>query len=113
MTNEGILKRLEDFLRHQDDAIRSADLLALTQLVPEGEQMLVALSDGLNPTRLAALRRTAAQNARRLDYVLKGVRSARRRIESIASAGQRLQTYDGAGRAATITGPLNTVERRG
>lgn len=75
---------------------RLADLLPA---LSEAEKTIALLGMG----DLAALRRTAAQNAACLDAAISGIKSARRRLAEIAKAEKGLTTYDREGAKATLS----------
>lgn len=109
------IDRLHRHLDLQDAAAARGDLIALAKLSGAIAPLLEALDAGprQTPEALTALRARAARSARRLEAVLQGVRSARRRMIAAQQARDWLESYDSKGQAHRLALRLpNTVEHR-
>ncbi len=110
-----LIASLDTLLRAEAQAIRQGDFGAFAALT-ERKSDLVGRLMGL-PRRDAApalgrLKARAEANQTLLSAALQGVKAARARVEAIRRVGTRLDTYDSAGRAQSVTFGGGAVERR-
>lgn len=97
---------LDALLAELGEAARSADFARLNAISAMLETVPI-------PTDRAVLLRSArlsGENRVLLDAAAKGLRAAHRRLNEV-SDGQRLQTYDGAGRKNDHTAPAGLSAR--
>ncbi|WP_126978919.1 hypothetical protein [Frigidibacter oleivorans] len=105
MTELETIERLRALIEMEEGALAARDLRRLAALAPEAEAVLAQIDRALpaaDPASLRTLRARAESNRRRLGAVLKGLRGALRRVQSIRRAGDSLQAYDAFGRPAEI-----------
>ncbi|KEO54239.1 hypothetical protein TP2_04770 [Thioclava pacifica DSM 10166] len=100
-----------NILRVEREAIRAADLGALTGLADQKQRALARLE---NPSseQLLALRQMATENERLLAAALQGVRAAQTRLKTIMIAARGFDSYDASGRRAPIRRDGSAFERR-
>ena len=106
-------ERLIALLKAERQALRRGRLEEVGAMAAE-KAMLVERVERNRP-RPQTVRRIgvlASESLRQLDAALRGIRAARARIESIASASASMASYDGQGRACAIGVSEKAVERR-
>lgn len=111
----GLIAALKDLLAHEADVVRRGAFAEFASLADRKQALIASLPDasGLPDARaLRDLRATCEANARLLEAALRGIAAARARLASIRGAGLRLDTYDSAGRARSVTFVGGSVERR-
>lgn len=117
MTQNGTesLVELEDFLDDQRDALKTGDIEALARIAARSDAISARLDAAAceNPAELARLRTKAVEVLRQIDFALRGIRAARRRIAAIMTARQTLSSYDRDGRPASVGASPGSVEWRG
>jgi hypothetical protein len=101
---------LDDLLDQTHGALLTGDLALLGRLAPEVQAQTddPAAMDAGTAQRL---RCKAERNAQLLQAALRGLRSARARVQAIA-AGASLITYDARGRKATLAAARPQPTRR-
>jgi flagellar biosynthesis/type III secretory pathway chaperone len=114
MTESDPIAALGRLLKDERKALLSGDLAALPALIADKERLLDALADVPLPNApaLERLRNAAKGNQRLLDAALKGVRTARARLETARSGGPALSTYNARGQAESHGTGQPSVERR-
>ncbi|WP_343116393.1 flagellar protein FlgN [Ostreiculturibacter nitratireducens] len=111
----GVISALEEMLDAERHAIRNAEFDGLGKLAARQAELLdrlVASVESPDATALLRLKARADANQRLLSAALKGVQAAKRRLEMIRAASRSINSYDGRGRAQTISCGNSTVERR-
>jgi flagellar biosynthesis/type III secretory pathway chaperone len=105
---------LRRLLKDERLALLSGDLAALPALIADKERLLGALGGGSAPdaTALERLRYAAVGNQRLLEAALRGVSTARARLETVRSGGPALSTYNARGQSETHGTARPNVERR-
>lgn len=113
-----LMERLDGLLDAQAAAIRTGDLTALAGLAAAAEALAGEEWSGGEagveppPEALARLRARAGVVLEQMTYLLRGVRDARRRVDSILGLSSTLETYDQSGKSRVIGGATRQVERR-
>lgn len=110
-----LIGSLDTLLRAEAQAIRQGDFAAFAALAERKSGLVGRLMD--LPRRdaapaLARLKARAEANQSLLSAALQGVKVARARVDAIRRVGTRLDTYDSAGRAQSVTFGVGAVERR-
>ncbi|MCT8331712.1 hypothetical protein N5I32_19525 [Acidimangrovimonas sediminis] len=117
MTDEGaLLRRLEEVVALERDALLRADHAAIGALGPKLEmlsQQILPLLSSLDRPVLNRLSRSM-RDLRRLSLAsLSGITAARSRLDALAGRGTELSTYDVRGRLSSVSFGASSVERRG
>ncbi|MBD3801851.1 MAG: hypothetical protein IE919_01280 [Thioclava sp.] len=102
---------LMDILRVEREAIRAADLGALTGLADRKQNALARL-DAPPAEALHELRRMAIENERLLAAALQGVRAAQSRLKTIMVSARGYDSYDASGNKTAIRRDGSAFERR-
>ncbi|WP_261497620.1 hypothetical protein [Albidovulum sediminis] len=117
VTDEGaLLRRLEEVVALERDALLRADHAAIGALGPKLEmlsQQILPLLSSLDRPVLNRLSRSM-RDLRRLSLAsLSGITAARSRLDALAGRGTELSTYDVRGRLSSVSFGASSVERRG
>lgn len=110
-----LIGSLDKLLRAEAKAIRQGDFAAFATLAERKSDLvdrLLELSRRDAAPALARLKARAEANHALLSAALQGVKAARTRVEAIRRVGTRLDTYDSAGRAQSVSFGGGAVERR-
>lgn len=115
MAAEQTAAALLALLAEEAAALRRGALGDLAALAARKSELVAALPATAGPAfrnDLARLRAAAGANAALLAASLRGIEAARARMAAIREAALRLDSYDSAGRARTVSFAGGTVERR-
>lgn len=106
---------LDTLLRAEALAIRQGDFTAFAAMAERKSDLvdrLLELSRRDAGPALARLKSRAEANQALLSAALQGVKAARARVDAIRRVGTRLDTYDSAGRAQSVSFGGGVVEKR-
>lgn len=108
-----LMQRLDSLLDAQAAAIRTGDLTALAGLATSVETLAgEAAKMEPPPEALPRLRVKAGAVLEQMTYLLRGIRDARKRVDSILGLSDGLETYDRSGKSRVLGGAARQVERR-
>ena len=110
-----LIGTLDALLRAEAQAIRQGDFAAFAAMAERKSDLvgrLMELSRRDAAPSLARLKARAEANQALLSAALQGVKAARARVDAIRRVGTRLDTYDSAGRAQSVTFGGGAVEKR-
>lgn len=105
---------LEKTLDAEYVVLRRVELADLARFAEQKQRLLSALADAgiSDPARLKVLGVKARRNAAYLDALLRGIRSARARLDDLQEAARGLRTYDRFGQRSGPIGGSGALELR-
>jgi len=111
--SQQVLEALDALLEKERQALLASRFDRLGALVVEKERLINRLSELDAVADLGGLRGKAERNQRLMDSAMRGIRSVATRLGTLRRLRRSLETYDKAGRRASIvmTGG-GQVERR-
>lgn len=104
---------MDRVLAAERSALLNGNIAALAGLAEEKERALAALvAEPAGVMHLGSIRARAEANAMLIEAALRGVRTARERLETARNGGVNLSTYDAQGRTASVPNNRRGLERR-
>ncbi|MFD0980052.1 hypothetical protein [Tropicimonas aquimaris] len=112
--SDDVVARLRNHLRDERDALLQGRLSEMGELTTRRANLAKVLQQIEVGDReaLADLRREARRNHELLEAALAGVAAARKRLEDVRQAANRLETYTHGGERRNLIGGNVNVERR-
>jgi flagellar biosynthesis/type III secretory pathway chaperone len=109
-----LVRTLEACLGQEQLHLLRGEIEPLSELGGKRRQIMDALeaADRIDPEVLARLQRLARRNMAMIEAALRGVRSARLRIEEIRRVSRSLDTYSAKGAMENLGDAHRNVERR-
>ncbi len=113
-SERNLVHDLQTLLATERDHLVQGHLEKVADLTSDKETLIRLLDDtaDLDHEQLAGLRQEAARNQRLLESSLKGLRSARTRLEEIRKVATQLDTYTSGGKIQNLREAAPKLERR-